>query len=637
MSFKPPMIFPYPRLVSWDENRFLEYRGTPDIRYHFDSGIPSEGYILDVGPDGVNVRNSGPAGAFYAGVTLKQLTLQCGGKIPCVRIEDAPDYPVRGVLLDIGRNKIPTMESLYGLIDMLAELKINQLHLYMEGYCFEYQAHRENFPEETPITAKEYRLLDVYARERFIELVPTQNCFGHMSPWLVLDAYKELAANPEGFELIPGLRNPPSVLNPLDPASLRLVTGLLDELLPNFTSPRVNICSDEPFELGSGKSSAVCAGLDSAVCAGLDSAVCAEKGVGRVYLEFLKKVCSVTARHGRRPMIWGDIITKHPELLNELPRDITILDWNYEGALSFDAHCRLLEEHGLEYYVCPGTSGWCSIAGRVSNMRANLLDAAEQGARHGAGGFLVTDWGDMGHWQVPAVSWPGYVYGAALSWNMAGNRDADIARYLDTFVFRDQAGVMGNMALALGDYSLHEGMYVPNVTLTFGLLALVGLCGREEMGGFIQGYLTAAGGEAGDGKGPVEQPPAEASPGPALPPDFLPAFDIAGLRGLLARSEEQLDRARMGRGDAALIAEEYRNTIRLISHGADLMTYIITEEHLAREEKEGMLRRMSAELVEFIDGFERLWRGRNREGGLGRSTRRFHQLLGQYADRLARL
>ncbi len=614
MPFTAPTIFPRPRIVSWSGDRCVEYRGMPSIRYSVDPGLPAEGYTIDVDRDGVRVCHGGPAGAFYAGVTLRQLMCQYEGWLPRVHIEDAPDFPKRGVLLDIGRDKIPTMESLYGLIDLLAGLKINQLHLYMEGYCFEYPAHRENFPDETPITADEYRRLDAYARDRFIELVPTQNCFGHMSAWLVRNAYADLAENPEGFELIPGLRNPPSVLNPLDPRSFRLVAGLLDELLPNFTSPLVNICFDEPFELGSGKSSAACAG----------------RGVGRVYLGFLEKVCSVVAGHGRRPMIWGDVVTKHPELLEALPRDITILDWNYEGLVSFAAHCLLLREHGLSFYVCPGTSGWCSIAGRVSNMRANLLDAAEQGLRYGACGFLITDWGDMGHWQVPAVGYPGYAYGAALAWNLAGNRDADIAGYLDTFVFEDEARLMGTTALALGDYSRYEGLYIPNATLTFGLLALIGLCGREELAAYFSNYLAAAGaaglepavgGEA-EGYGPGGQ---------GFPLDF----DMEGLRGLLAQTARWIDQAHMTCADAPLVADEYRNTIRLLSHGADLLAYIMREEKLTKAEKKALLRRMSDDMGSFIEYYKALWLRRNREGGLDRSTKRFFRLREQYEEKLA--
>ena len=42
--------------------------------------------------------------------------------------------------------------------------------------------------------------------------------------------------------------------------------------------------------------------------------------------------------------------------------------------------------------------------------------AAEAGRKHGAMGYLNTDWGDGGHPQPLAVSYLPYLLGAALSW-----------------------------------------------------------------------------------------------------------------------------------------------------------------------------------------------------------------------------
>lgn len=602
MNVTEPWLFPRPKSLRLDGRGRLACRAQPAVTHRPVAGLPPEGYTLEVGPDGIDIGHGGPAGAFYAELTLGQLLRQYGTGLPFLRIEDEPDFAKRGVLLDIGRNKIPTMDGLFALVDMLAALKLNQLHLYMEGYCFEYEAHKANFPGETPISADEYRRLDAYAKERFVELVPTQNCFGHMGPWLARDAYKDLAERPEGFELIPGLWNPPSVLDPADPRSLELVAGLFDELLPNFGSPHANICFDEPFELGLGKS----------------ASACAEKGVGAVYLSFLEKVCAALARHGKRPMIWGDFVAAHPETLEALPTDIVILDWNYEASVPFEPHCRALRDRGLSFYVCPGTGSCCSIAGRVSNMKANLMDAAEQGLRYGAEGFLVTDWGDMGHWQPPAIAYPGYAYGAALSWNLEGNRDADIARYLDEYVFEDEAGLMGQAALDLGDYSRFEGLRMPTATALFGLLALIGPCGKDELEAHLGGYMAAMG---------------QARPEPGA----LSRFDIEGLRGLLSLSAERVGRARMRSSDAALIADEYMGAIGLLSHGVDLMEFALGQDGLSRRDKESALRRLADRLREIIKAFEGTWMARNRAGGLDRSVERFRRLLGRYEELLAAL
>src|SRR5690606_1043570 len=101
--------------------------------------------------------------------------------------------------------------------------------------------------------------------------------------------------------------------------------------------------------------------------------------------------------------------------------------------------------------------------GRTDNATGNLRSAAENGLKHGALGYLITDWGDYGHWQQNAASYPGYAYGAAVAWSQATNTDIDLPAVLDAFVFEDRAGVMGKLAYDLGNvyriagHSRHNG------------------------------------------------------------------------------------------------------------------------------------------------------------------------------------
>ena len=59
--------------------------------------------------------------------------------LPCVHIEDWPSYPVRGIMLDVSRDRVPTMQTLRRLLDLWAGLKYNQVaavhraHLRLPG------------------------------------------------------------------------------------------------------------------------------------------------------------------------------------------------------------------------------------------------------------------------------------------------------------------------------------------------------------------------------------------------------------------------------------------------------------------------------------------------------------------------
>ena len=128
-------------------------------------------------------------------------------------------------------------------------------------------------------------------------------------------------------------------------------------------------------------------------------------------------------------LCWADVFNSHPELLADVVRlkeegggGITVLEWGYDQGHPFDEHCARFAAAGIPFYVCPGTSSWSSFAGRTENSIANISEAARAASRHGARGFLLTDWGDCGHLQPPSVSYLAYVAGAQAGW-CAGRKD----------------------------------------------------------------------------------------------------------------------------------------------------------------------------------------------------------------------
>ena len=362
-------------------------------------------------------------------------------------------FAVRGYMLDISRDKVPTMGTLKLLVDLLAKFDYNQLQLYTE-HTFAYSQHKGVWEKASPLTASEIRALDAYCAMNGIELVPNQNSFGHLERWLVRPEYNHLAELPKGGAPLPwgGFKKFPTTLCPTDPASLEFLDGLYAELLPNFSSKLFNIGCDETFDLlGEGRS----------------AAAVKEQGEGRVYLEFLKKVAALARQHGKRPMFWGDVILKHPELVPELPKDLIALDWGYEGNHPFLAEAEKFRQAGLDFYVCPGTSSWNSLGGRVENMRENMQAAEQAGHRFGAKGFLVTDWGDGGHWQPLAASLPGLILGGNLAFTGASAGKMNLEEALNAVM-----GVpLGGTLLRLGTLYLRGGALRANASELFRILA----------------------------------------------------------------------------------------------------------------------------------------------------------------------
>lgn len=380
-----------------------------------------EGYELQISDDGVRVEGHGPAGLRYGVETLGQL-IAANGRFPCCRIEDAPDFRYRGVMLDVSRGKVPTVETIRTVIDRCAALKLNVLMLYTE-HTFRFRRHPEIGRDDSPLDAQALQDLDRYAAEQHVELIPCLQSLGHMEHVLKLDRYRQLAETDLGW-----------TVSPAEPGTYDLLGDLLDEYLPNFRSSFYNANCDEPWDLERGKS----------------GPRAAELGPGGVYLEHVRRVRDLAAKHGRRTMIWGDVVHAHPERIPEIDRDFVLLDWWYEAEhVDFD-RVKAFSDAKIEFWVCPGTSSWNSLFPRVENSRLNISRWADAGRRHGAAGLLNTDWGDFGHYNLLGNSWFAYAWGAQESWS--GNCDAkafDAA--FSRRLFSDSSGEVARLYRALGD------------------------------------------------------------------------------------------------------------------------------------------------------------------------------------------
>jgi hexosaminidase len=193
-------------------------------------------------------------------------------------------------------------------------------------------------------------------------------------------------------------------------------------------------------------------------------------GRGRVYLDFVLQLKDEIDKHGRITQFWGDIILKHPELIPEIPKDMITLVWGYSDNHPFDAQCQKFREAGSPFYVCPGTSSWNSLVGRNQDAFNNLKNAAMNGKEHGALGYLNTDWGDGGHWQPLPVSYPTYMFGAAVSWGFEENQQIDIGKLVSRYLFNDPTEKSGQALIEIGNAYLKTGVNLFNNSFFNNLL-----------------------------------------------------------------------------------------------------------------------------------------------------------------------
>lgn len=481
-----------------------------------------------------------------------------------------PAFATRGVMLDVSRNRVPTMAELRRVVDLIAAHGGNHLQLYTE-HTFAYEGHEDVWRGWSPMTPAEVRELDAYADARGVELVANQNCFGHLAHWLRLPAYQHLAETHGDWMFDVWPRSGPFSLCPTDPSSLAFVRDLLSRLLPCFRSRLVNIGCDETYDVGFGRS----------------REEVERRGRAAVYAEFVGKVCGVVRELGSRPMFWADIALHDESALRMLPSEAIALAWGYEPDAPFARWCDAVRGagEGREVWVCPGTSTWRSITGRTSERRANIAAAARDGLAHGATGFLLCDWGDTGHHQQWPVVEHAIAEGLRAAWT--GGRD------VPSPIGPPREPALASWLDELGDADLH-------LRETCGRLARPELTGPQRLRNQSALFID------------LHNHPHDRLTDVAAPPDWERALTTL----------ESLDSRRPRTGDAQIDAELAHTTAYAIA--AARRGFLRRRPGgLTRADKRDLIARFSAIAAEHA----RLWRLRSREGGLSASLAHFEKVI----------
>jgi hexosaminidase len=212
-----------------------------------------ESYSLEVTADRIALTAPDAAGLFRGRQTLEQLRAPDGAIAP-VRIEDAPRYRHRGVMLDVARHFF-SVADVKRYIDLAAQYKLNVLHLHLsddQGW----RLQSDKWPRLTSVGAAtqigggpggfysqdDYAELVRYAGERFVTIVPELDVPGHTNAALL--AYPELG---DGIAPPPetGIHSPGRSLNVSDPAVLRFLDDVVGELAALTPGPYIHLGADE--------------------------------------------------------------------------------------------------------------------------------------------------------------------------------------------------------------------------------------------------------------------------------------------------------------------------------------------------------------------------------------------------------
>lgn len=199
------------------------------------SAESKEGYTLIVSEKGVEISAGEFSGFFNALQTVRQLIRKDNKKysMPYCRIKDAPAFPVRGLMLDVGRNymSVPFLKS---VVRRLSHYKINVLHLHLSddpGWRVEVNKYPELtvetsfWPTRQPgkfYTQEDIKSICDFCDSLNIRVIPEIDMPGHSATFR--KAIGKDMQTPEGMQVL---------------------KEALDEIIPLFKDSLFHIGSDE--------------------------------------------------------------------------------------------------------------------------------------------------------------------------------------------------------------------------------------------------------------------------------------------------------------------------------------------------------------------------------------------------------
>ena len=299
----------------------------------------SEGYSLDVTPQGIRITARDDAGLFHGAITLWQLITpdaqQGAVVVPALHIRDQPRFVWRGLMLDSVRH-FQSVAEVEQLLDQMAQHKLNVFHWHLtDDQGWRIQIKR--YPELTRIgawrtppdaghegeptryggfyTQDQIRQIVAYAAARYITVVPEIDVPGHAQA--AVASYPQIGVTGKRPSVSVDWGVNPYLYN-VDDATFGFVDNVLDEVMALFPSDYIHVGGDEAVKDQWRASPAAQAKMHAL---GL-------KDEDALQGWFINRVGKYLATHGRRLIGWDEILD------GGVQTDATVMSWRgSQGAI----------------------------------------------------------------------------------------------------------------------------------------------------------------------------------------------------------------------------------------------------------------------------------------------------------------
>lgn len=340
-----------------------------------------EGEELSLLMDGERLNVEAPdISAATRGLFLAACALRDGKNIP--ELHQTRHIASCGMMLDMSRGGVMTVEAVKGMIDAHAALGLNLMMLYTEDTYTVPEAPYLGYLRGR-YTEKELREMDDYAAESGVELVPCVQTLAHLEQFLQWDVNRDIKDND-------------CVLMIDEPKTYAWIRAALTALRRCFRTNRIHI------------------GMDEAHGVGLGEYYQKHGAVNRFELlnRHLNRVVDICKELGFKPIMWSDMFYRLgsknndyydtdavvPEsAIAQIP-DVALCYWDYYHT-DEQFYAGMLEGHrkmGKEVVFAGGIWTWSGILPHVRKTNATMYPALRACLKAGIGTVLATSWGDDG-------------------------------------------------------------------------------------------------------------------------------------------------------------------------------------------------------------------------------------------------
>lgn len=315
-------------------------------------------------------------------------------------------YETFGVMVDMSRNAVMSVEALKKYFVYLSKMGYNCAMLYTEDT---YEVEGEPFfgYMRGRYSIDELRELDSYADSLGIELIPCIQTLAHLTAFV---RWGQIPYDIDDTMLVGSER------------CYEFIENLIRTVRKCFKTNRIHIGMDEAWKLGRGKYHNL-NGCESATS---------------IIKKHLSRVVDIVKQHGFEPMIWSDMFfrsfndnkyyipkTKMPgDVVDSVSPDVTLVYWDYYSE-SAEAYSDMLSNHEQlsdKIWFAGGIWTWIGFMPMNRYSISNMCMALDACKKHKIKNVFFTMWGNNGAECSRYASIPSLFY---LSEYARGNKDEE--------------------------------------------------------------------------------------------------------------------------------------------------------------------------------------------------------------------